>query len=278
MRRFSSLALGSVAVVAFSGAVQAFRQVGSFGALTHTTYGTLLIWKTVGVVAVVVVASVSRHATLGKLIGRIDGDMAPVDRPRLRRAVIIEALLAVAILAVTSLLMAANPTRTDGPNPFSATLVSNDYLASVVVSPGRVGSNVLHIYISSPGSSLDVSDSVAVRISDPSRAVDPINIAVARAGAGHHTTNDALSRTQPTGNCRSARSIASSTRCSGRPPSTFVRTSMPRRRLTRCRRLQVRRRQPQRARWRAGAGSPRPRGSRCAPRPACRGLPRCRRR
>lgn len=192
VRRFSSLALGSVAVIAFSGVVQAFRQVGSFDALTNTSYGTLLIWKTVGVVAVVVVASVSRHATLGKLFGRSDGEMVPVDRPRLRRAIIIEAVLAVAILTVTSLLMAANPSRTDSPNPFSATLVSNNYLASVVVSPGRAGSNIMHIYISSPGSSLDVPDSVDVRISDPSRAVDPITIEVTRAGAGHYTTNDAL--------------------------------------------------------------------------------------
>jgi copper transport protein len=58
--RFSTSALVAVVLVAISGGLQGWRQVGTLGALTSTTYGWLLIVK-VGIVVVVVgVAVVSR--------------------------------------------------------------------------------------------------------------------------------------------------------------------------------------------------------------------------
>jgi copper transport protein len=70
--------------------------------------------------------------------------------------------------------------------------VSNDYIVSVVVSPGGVGSNDLHLYITSPTSSTAEPDSVTVEISDPSRSIDPIAIEVSKAGLGHYTTAAAV--------------------------------------------------------------------------------------
>ena len=190
--RFSKVAFVSVVVVALSGVVQALRQLGSFNALTNTSYGTLLIWKIIAVAALVAIAAVSRQATHGKAFGRTGADSVPIDRPRLLRAVIIEVVVAVVILGVTSLLMAANPTVANGPTTFSQSLVSNDYIVSVVVSPGGVGSNDLHLYITSPTSSTAEPDSVAVEISDPSRSIDPIAIEVSKAGLGHYTTAAAV--------------------------------------------------------------------------------------
>ena len=72
----------------------------------------------------------------------------------MRRAVGIESVHAVAVVVVTSLLMAANPSQATASAGFSATLTTQGYLATITVAPGRVGANEVHIYLSSPNSSL----------------------------------------------------------------------------------------------------------------------------
>ncbi|NGO79599.1 hypothetical protein G6045_28670 [Streptomyces sp. YC504] len=64
-RRFSSLAFWSVVVLAGTGLYQSWRQVGSWSALTGTSYGQLLIVK-IGLVAVLLgVGWISRRWTAG---------------------------------------------------------------------------------------------------------------------------------------------------------------------------------------------------------------------
>jgi copper transport protein len=181
IRRFSTIAFASMSAVVASGTVQSIRQVGSFDALTNTTYGTVLIWKLVLVLAVLGVAALSRR------ISRRD----TLDRSRLRRAVGIELLVAAAIVVTTSLLMAANPSQAVTAKPFSTSLVQDQYLASITIQPGRVGGNEMHIYLSNVDSSLIQPESVTVQISDPSRDVAAINVPVSPSGAGHFTANAA---------------------------------------------------------------------------------------
>lgn len=72
VRRFSRVAFGSVVVLALTGLYQSWRQVGSWSALTGTSYGQLLLVK-VGLVALLVaVAGLSRRWT-GRL-GEASGD------------------------------------------------------------------------------------------------------------------------------------------------------------------------------------------------------------
>ena len=181
VRRFSALALGMVIVLVATGSLQAFRQLGSLDALTDTTYGIVLIRKLVVVVMLVAVAFVSR-----RIVHR-----EHVDMPRLGRSIAIEAIAAVAIVVFTSLLMASNPSNVVAAKPFSVTLIDGDYLASITVEPGRVGSNEMHLYLSDAVSSLAQPDSVTVEISDPTRDVAALQIPVTRSGAGHFTTSAA---------------------------------------------------------------------------------------
>ncbi|HSB87628.1 MAG TPA: copper resistance protein CopC [Ilumatobacteraceae bacterium] len=197
--RFSGIALVAVATIVVSGAVQGVRQVGTLDALTGTSYGKLLIWKLIAVAVVLGVATVARQATHGRLLlaspaagatlSAASGER--IDRPRLRKAVGIEAALGVAIVVVTSLLMAANPSQATAAKPYSATLTSNGYLATITVAPARVGANEVHIYLSSPSSSLDRPDSVRVTIQDPSRDVNSIALGIENAGAGHYISRGA---------------------------------------------------------------------------------------
>lgn len=61
--RFSRLAMASVAVLVATGVYQSWRGLGSFGALTSTTYGRLLTAKLVAVVVLLGAAALSRRWT-----------------------------------------------------------------------------------------------------------------------------------------------------------------------------------------------------------------------
>ncbi|WP_037896817.1 copper resistance CopC/CopD family protein [Streptomyces sp. NRRL S-920] len=63
VRRFSRVAFASVVVLAATGLYQSWRQVGSWSALTGTSYGQLLLVKIGLVVVLVGVASISRRWT-----------------------------------------------------------------------------------------------------------------------------------------------------------------------------------------------------------------------
>ncbi|MEU7054481.1 copper resistance protein CopC [Streptomyces sp. NPDC046197] len=63
VRRFSNLAFGSVLALVATGTYQAWRQVGSWSALTGTRYGQLLLVKIALVMLLVGIASTSRRWT-----------------------------------------------------------------------------------------------------------------------------------------------------------------------------------------------------------------------
>jgi copper transport protein len=180
LRLFSTVAVSAMLLIVASGVVQAIRQVESLDALTNTNYGTLLLWKVGFVVAVLIVAAISR-----RIVWR-----QQLDRPRLIRTVAIEVVLAVAVVSVTAVLMGANPSQAVQSGPFSAQLVNQGYIASITIEPARVGSNVMHLYLSNPQSSLVEPDDVQVQISDPSREVAPLDVTMVRSGASHYSSTD----------------------------------------------------------------------------------------
>ena len=182
VRRFSSIAAVAIATVVVTGTIQGVRQVGSLDALTSTSYGKLLIWKLVCVGGILTVAAVARQATLGRLTfarplagASVSAAVADdgFDRARLRKAITVESVIAVAVIIITSFLMAANPSEAAASAPFSTTLTSNGYLATITVAPARVGTNEIHIFLSSPNSSLDQPDALTLTIQDPSRERRP---------------------------------------------------------------------------------------------------------
>jgi copper transport protein len=59
--RFSSIALGCVAVIVGTGAYMAWREVGSLGPLTGTTYGWLVVAKTAGLGALIGLGYLARR-------------------------------------------------------------------------------------------------------------------------------------------------------------------------------------------------------------------------
>ncbi|WP_210588195.1 copper resistance protein CopC [Streptomyces sp. GESEQ-35] len=108
---YSRLAAVSVAAIAAAGLVLAWQVVGSYDALLHTSYGQLLLIKTAVLGAVLLAAQCSRQwvRTRLDLAVLLRGDAATV-RP-FGFSVAAETGLVLVVLAVTSLLVTADPGR-----------------------------------------------------------------------------------------------------------------------------------------------------------------------
>ncbi|MFH8344975.1 copper resistance protein CopC [Streptomyces sp. NPDC018045] len=284
VRRFSRLAFGSVLVVVATGVYQSWRQVGTWQALTDTSYGRLLLVKVALVVVLVGVAWFSRRwtARLGEAPapeaeatavlesvaartetavrteptargeGAAPGGAAtgPADtggpaedadperaaqlarqraalatartkrirdadpeRSGLRRSVLAEATIAVVVLAVTTVLTATEPARTeeavkaaggagqpaDANQPkvlniaFDTGGPRGKGTARVDLDPGRSGSgsaNTLHLRIADPdGRTRDVPE-VKVSFTLPDKNLGPLPVTLDHVSEGHWSARD----------------------------------------------------------------------------------------
>ncbi|MFF8957642.1 copper resistance CopC/CopD family protein [Streptomyces sp. NPDC014894] len=301
VRRFSRVAFVSVVVLAVTGLYQSWRQVGSWSALTGTSYGRLLLLKAVLVAALVGVAWFSRKwtARLGsdrreagespaasgtaavprqvaaarqdavtvpdraghaeaeadaeaeaeaaagaeaeagteaeaeaeagaeaagggeppERAAQLARQRAALDTARrkkardadpgrsgLRRSVLAEAAVAVVVLAVTTVLTATEPGRTQeeaaksgsgaaapaaaqGPTelklPFDTGGPDGRGTVRLTLDPARAGGNELHLWVESPdGKPMDVPE-VKVSLTLRSQQIGPLPVTPARLSAGH---------------------------------------------------------------------------------------------
>jgi copper transport protein len=107
---FSRLAAGSVGAIAVSGAVLALRIMPSLSTLWTTGFGLLVLLKAAGFAVLLAVASRSRRAVHEGLTGPSGaGATKTATLHRLRRAVVVEVLLSVVVLALAALLTVTPP-------------------------------------------------------------------------------------------------------------------------------------------------------------------------
>ncbi|MCU1346584.1 MAG: copper resistance protein CopC [Acidimicrobiia bacterium] len=178
-RQFSRWATASVVALVISGSFQGWRQLGSFGAITSSTYGRLLLIKVVAVGAMLLAAISSRRIALATDAEGI---------PPLRNPVTVEVLFGVVVFALTSLLVVAQPVVATGDRTLTRTLVQGTTLADVTVTPLHSGVNTIHVTISSTGGGLlDVPTSVTMTLELPARDLGPLDVPVEPAGPGHVT-------------------------------------------------------------------------------------------
>jgi copper transport protein len=176
--RFSRVAFVSVTVLVITGVYQSWRGLGSWEALTGTTYGRLLLAKVVLVAVLLAVAAVSRRWTTalataalavrepGRVRERVpqpaggppepqpraDPDPAPDPehppaaaattaalRRGLRRSVLAEAAVAAVALAVTTVLTATLPGRAADEAARTAVPAGGVLPASVTTIPFEIG-------------------------------------------------------------------------------------------------------------------------------------------
>jgi copper transport protein len=199
--RFSPVALASVAVLAVTGTISGWRQLGRVDAIVDTSYGRWLLIKLALVAAVLAAAATARrvlHHSPATVTDHPEPDeLAAHDDPsrssRLRRNVLIESSAMVLVLAATAGLTGATPPR--AVETFTAdatvTVVQDDYIAQIDLLPAVTGGTVMHVTITPPGGSLIAADEITVTAELPSAQVGPIEILTFPAGPNHVTTNEA---------------------------------------------------------------------------------------
>ena len=183
--RFSGIAMASVGVLVVTGLYQAWREAGIVGALTSTRYGNLLLIKSAIVVVVLLVAELSRRwvGTAAR------ADVAPSPRG-LGLSVSIETALVVVVLAVTSLLVAGVPARTDYRPSSTVQLAAGPVHLRLSVDPSAT--RVLSVRVDTTdaaGRSLPVEElTLALQLSAP--AAGPLNVRLAPIGSDQFQASD----------------------------------------------------------------------------------------
>jgi putative copper resistance protein D len=117
--RFSALAGGAMAVIAATGAWNAWTQIGTVPALLGTPYGRLLLLKLALLVPIITLAAVNRRRFLPALAGDAD-TVGRAAMRRLRFSIGIESAAALALLAIVALMGLTTPARHVEPSwPFA---------------------------------------------------------------------------------------------------------------------------------------------------------------
>ncbi len=147
--RWAGYAVGALLL---TGLAQSLLELGTLGAIVSTTYGLTLLAKVSLVAVILLVAFWSRRQ-----LAAFEAEPPSGSPTRLRRLVIVEALVAVVVLGVTSALVQLTPGRsTAAPTANAAVQTavlpdpSNRFILTVDLLPGRTGINELHLYATTP--------------------------------------------------------------------------------------------------------------------------------
>jgi copper transport protein len=222
-RRVSSVAFCAVVVIVATGVFQSIRQVGSFYALFHTVYGRTLLVKIALVVVMIGVGAISRRIIYTSARGRtarsstgsdpalvatplspnpgiaiasnvaVEERVVPArDEPafprrRLRRSVVAELTVAVAVLAVSALLVNAVPAKQAAALPFSYSFSTLGVQVNSIIDPARAGpGNQIHVYVLSSLGTPKAIPELDLSITLPSQSIGPLSVPLVIAGPGHY--------------------------------------------------------------------------------------------
>lgn len=179
-RRFSSVAGWSLGLVAVTGVVRAWDEVGGFGALTSTGYGRSVLTKSGLLVAIAALGAVNRYRHV---------PAAGVTLIGLRRVARGELGLAAVALGAAAVLASLAPPAPARAAP-RVSVTGSDFATTVRVRlealPGLAGSNSFRVRIADFDTDEDVrADRVSLRfafLEDPS--IGQSSLELARAGDG----------------------------------------------------------------------------------------------
>jgi copper transport protein len=221
--RMSSVAFFAVVLVVSTGVFQSIRQVGSIYALLHTVYGRTLLVKIALVLVMIGLGAMSRRTIYGHAWGGIVATRPPVasygvnpvpsssnaavssapnvvveervtpttaepayPRRSLRRSVATELVIAVAVLAVSALLVNAVPARQAAALPFSYSFTTLGVQVNTIIDPARAGTNEVHVYILSSQGTPKAIPELDLSMSLPLQSIGPLSVPFVIAGPGHY--------------------------------------------------------------------------------------------
>ena len=217
----------AVALLVVTGTFQAWRGIGTLGALTGTTYGVLVLGKVAGLALLLVLGdqgrrwvsqlasatvpvgapvAVGARSQAATTAGPVPGDQSAAagGRPstatqlrRLRLSVAAELAVAAVVLAFTTALVNTVPGAQAYAPPYSATVTarSADGAAATVlidVDTTRVGPTTVHLYTYTPAGAVLPFISADARLSRADNQLGPVRFTFAPTGPGHATATDVV--------------------------------------------------------------------------------------
>nr|WP_256725643.1 copper resistance protein CopC [Streptomyces sp. IMTB 2501] len=220
--RFSRMASASVAVLVLTGVYQSWRGLGSWQALTDTTYGRTLLAKLAVVTALLLAAACSRAWTTRAVRARATAATAPARIPEpatgpplppeppappphppyplLRRSVLAEAAVSVLVLALSTLLTSTVPgraateaARTGTPAagiptasvttiPFDLGTPGGHGKVQITLDPGRAGRTSVQAVVYGPDGGLSTVPELRVTLTLAAQRIGPLDTKVTDRG------------------------------------------------------------------------------------------------
>ena len=180
VRRFSRMATIGIPVIVVTGVIQAWKIGGGLSTLTETSWGRLLLAK--GAVAVLLVT-----------IGGASRWLLQNDGPKaLRRTVVTEALLGVAVLGLAAGLVGSAPSVGEQSRIYSESLTEAGVIVDVTITPGQVGGNEVHLVVTPAGGNLTATAELTARMTLPSRDIPFVPVTIVAESPNHFTGNVTL--------------------------------------------------------------------------------------
>jgi copper transport protein len=189
--RFSTLAVFSVVALITAGIVSAYLQVRTWSGLWETEYGLLLLAKIALLLPLLALGAYNNRYAVPRCRS---GIASPLERRRFLRTIGAELSIMTAVVAVTAVLINAEPARTElemegmaagedhatmtdtmagGHEPFEGSVQLGDMEAMVTVDPAMPGENTITIMF------MDTAkppEEVSVSASLPSEEIGPLDL------------------------------------------------------------------------------------------------------
>jgi len=112
-----------------------------------------------------------------------DDDADEAEARRLKRSVLVELVFAVAILAVTAVLVNTAPARTESTEPVELSMRSGSVFADVTIAPAVAGPNDIHVTVL-PSGSQPVTD-LQMQLTRPGSDLAPFDVPLRPLGPNH---------------------------------------------------------------------------------------------
>jgi copper transport protein len=182
--RFSTLAVGAVAVLLAAGVLNGYEQVRAWRGLWETTYGQLLLAKVGLVLPLLALGAYNNRYSVPRLRRQIASFS---EQRRFLRAAGAELAIMIAIVGVTAVLVTEPPAKASvvRRGPYATTTSLGPLELNFVADPAKAGPNELHLYLlDRSGRPADVAElRVLARL--PSRGIGPLRFTARHLAPGH---------------------------------------------------------------------------------------------
>jgi copper transport protein len=192
--RFSAIATVAIAAIVLTGVLQSIVYIESFGQLLDTPFGRSVLIKSLLFLAICALGFVNRN----RLLPRLRSAAASGENPGrtgvlLRRALRVELVIGVLVIAVTGALASYAPSSAESAGPFSTSSVIGDARMEVTVDPASVGANEMHVYLfdRKSGAQYEGVEELTLSASLPEKKIDDLDLQATKSGPGHYTINGA---------------------------------------------------------------------------------------